>query len=290
MSPAGKLAWLSVIVAVAGGLGLMFVWSTRRGELIRLAGGDSSVAGAYLIGGGAAILGIILYLFLRRYINKPMRALAEAAASVEAGDVDARARISRPKEFAALAASFNRMIDGVVRSQSKADIDKLTGLFNYRHAFTYLKTQIGLAQRYKRDITIAMLDIDHLKEINDLYGHQTGDEVLKSAAKYIESQLRQVDYVARYGGEEFLIVLPETPPAAAMTVIARIHAGFSDHVFIARGEGRSPVFVSAGVADFPRSGEDEANITAAANMALLLAKRRGRNQVAYFRALDEKAG
>ncbi|MDP1808096.1 MAG: sensor domain-containing diguanylate cyclase [Actinomycetota bacterium] len=289
-SLAGKLSWLCASIMGILGLALVVAWSGYRSELVRLAGGNSPAAAVYLIVAGAAIAGIMVYGFLNRYVKQPMRAVEITAARVEAGDVDARVRITRPKEFTELAASFNRMIDGVVRAQVKADIDQLTGLFNYRHAYAYLKTQIGLAQRYKRDLTIAMFDIDHLKEINDLYGRPAGDKVLKSAAEYIKSQLRQVDYVARYGGEEFLIVLPETPPAPAMTVIERVQRGFSDKVFIERGEGKSPVFVSAGVADFPRSGEDEVNLAAAAGVALLLAKRRGRNQVAYFRVPDQKAG
>lgn len=287
---AGKLSWLCAAIMGILGLALVVAWSGYRSELVRLAGGSATAAAAYLVAAAAAIAGIIVYLFLNRYVKQPMRAVEITAAAVEAGDVDARVRIFRPKEFTELAASFNRMIDGVVRAQAKADIDQLTGLFNYRHAYGYLMTQIGLAQRYKRDLTIAMFDIDHLKEINDLYGRPAGDKVLKRAAEYIKSQLRQVDYVARYGGEEFLVVLPETPPAPAMTVIERIQRGFSDQVFIERGEEKSPVFVSAGVADFPRSGEDETALTEAVGMALLQAKRRGRNQVAYFRALDQKAG
>lgn len=289
LSLSAKLGLLCALITAIVGLALIAVWSDRGADLISATGGRA-MAIAVLVSGAAVLAGLATYLFFNLFIGRPIRVLRRAASHVATGDAAFRAQITSPKEFAQLGQSFNEMIDSVVHAQSKADIDKLTGLFNYRHARNYLGTQVRLAARYGRHLTIALIDIDHFQEINDLYGHEAGDMVLAKAADYVKSRLRQVDYVARYSGEEFLVVLPETAAAPAMMVIERIHAGFADHVFIERGESKNPVFMSAGVADFPRSGEDEANLTAAADMALLLAKRRGRNQVAYFRALDEKAG
>lgn len=276
-------------VAVLG-LALAVGWSSFGTALVKQAGGDTMAAVVGAAAVAAGIAGLIIGGLVNALVRKPMRALNETVERVIRGDVNLRARQAGRGEFASLADNVNRMIDSIVLTQSKADIDKLTGLFNFRHAHNYLQTQIGLAARYNRHLTVGIIDIDHFTEINDIYGHRSGDEVLKNAAAYIKTQLRQVDYLARTGGEEFLIVLPETPSAAAMTVMERIHAGFSETVFVKRGDPKNPVFMSAGVADFPRSGEDAANLMASAKMALLLAKRRGRNQVAYFRSLDQKAG
>ena len=87
----------------------------------------------------------------------------------------------------------------------------------------------------------------------------------------------------------FVIVLPETAAASAMMVMEKIHREFTNHVYVGDDRKKSPVFASLGVADYPRSGQDAGNLIAAAKTALLVAKRRGRNQVAYFRSLDEKA-
>ncbi len=231
------------------------------------------------------------FYFLDRLIYKPIMALDEAAERITAGDTNARAVVNSLDEFGDLARRFNTMADSLIYARFQADTDSLTGLFNYRHLQNYLAAQIALAQRYQRDLTIAMLDIDHFKKVNDLYGHQTGDEVLLSTVKFIKSQLRQVDYVARYGGEEFVIIMPETDVQAALKVMERILRGFPDHVYVERMGIRNPVFVSIGVADFPYTGEDPTNLLAGADMALLLAKRRGRNQISYGRTLDQrKAG
>lgn len=236
------------------------------------------------------ISGLITFFFMDRLIYRPILALDEVAEKITAGDLNARAALSGEDEFTELGRRFNLMADSLIHARFEAATDSLTGLFNYRHLQSYLGTQIALAGRYRRGLTVAMLDIDHFKNVNDLYGHQTGDDVLRMAVEFIKSQLRQVDYTARYGGEEFVIVMPETSEEAAVKVMERIVAGFPDNVYIERMGIRNPVFVSIGVADYPFCGEDPTNLLAAADMALLLAKRRGRNQVSYFRAVDQRAG
>ena len=274
-----KLAVVYVTVTVALAAAMWPAVGLRRpGPAVLI------IAAAALV---AALVALMLY---DRSVNRPMSDLSATADRVVKGDMGARAEIRRPPEFAALADGINNMIDSVVRSQSTADMDKLTGLYNYRHLHNYLDTQINLAARYDRRLTVAMIDIDRFKRINDRYGRRTGDEILKKAADYIKSSLREVDYVARFGGEEFMVVMPETAAAPAMMVMERVREEFSDRVFATGADKKSPVFVSIGVADFPLCGEDTANLLAAADMALLLAKRRGRNQVAYSRALDQKAG
>ena len=289
LSFTAKLALSCALIVAVFGISFIPILLYGYPELVGVVSERlATIAG--LVAAASALMGVATYLLFNRYIRRPMRILGRAAEHVIAGDINFRARIDEPKDFAYLAGVFNGAIESVVRTQVRADIDELTGLFNYRHARNYLQTQVGLAQRYNRHLSIALIDIDHFQEINDFYGHQAGNDVLRVAAGYFKSRLRQVDYVARYGGEEFLIVLPETSAPSAMMVIERIHAAFSEHVYVMQGESKNPVFMSAGVADFPLSGEDETNLTAAANMAVLLAKRRGRNQVAYFRGLDQKAG
>jgi len=98
--------------------------------------------------------------------------------------------------------------------------DPLTGVFNRRHLDNRLPQEIKRAYRFRRPLSILMMDIDHFKSVNDNYGHHVGDLVLKAVTEALTQNIRvEVDWIARYGGEEFVIVLPETPPEG-MTVVA----------------------------------------------------------------------
>ncbi|MDP1808095.1 MAG: diguanylate cyclase [Actinomycetota bacterium] len=231
---------------------------------------------------------VLTFFWLDRLIYKPILALDEAAERITVGDTSVRAVVTNEDEFGELARRFNAMADSLIDARFQADTDSLTGLFNYRHLHSFLAAQLALAQRYERELTVAMLDIDHFKNVNDLYGHPTGDDVLRMAVGFIKSQLRQVDYMARYGGEEFVIIMPETGLEEGIKVMERVLVGFPDNVYVERMGIKHPVFISIGVADFPYCGEDANDILTAADMALLLSKRRGRNQVSYFRSINQK--
>ena len=249
----------------------------------------SLVSLATLIGFGIALFGgMFSFYLLDRLIYGPIARLSAVAERITSGDVNERAPVVGQDEFSDLTRRFNSMADSLTYARFQADTDSLTGLFNYRHLQNHLATQIALAGRYKRELTVAMFDIDHFKKVNDLYGHQTGDTVLVMTVEYIESQLRQVDYMARYGGEEFVIILPETGAQAAIKVMERIRTGFPQHVYVERMGIKNPVFVSIGVADYPYCGQDATNLLAAADLAMLLAKKRGRNQISYSRTLDRE--
>ena len=94
--------------------------------------------------------------------------------------------------------------------ERQATHDKLTRLFNRRYADDYLERQIESARRYDRDLTIALADIDHFKQINDRFSHAVGDKVLRRVAEILVNRCRKTDVVARYGGEEFLLCFPDT--------------------------------------------------------------------------------
>ena len=244
---------------------------------------------ATLIGFGIALFGGMFSFFvLDRLIYRPITRLGEVAERITSGDVNQRAQVVGDDEFSDLTRRFNSMADSLTFARFQADTDSLTGLFNYRHLQNHLVAQIALAGRYDRELTVAMFDIDHFKNVNDLYGHQTGDAVLVMAVEYVESQLRQVDYTARYGGEEFVIIMPETGAQAAIKVMERIRTGFPQHVYVERMGIKNPIFISIGVADYPHCGRDATNLLAASDLAMLLAKRRGRNQISYSRTLDQQ--
>ena len=100
--------------------------------------------------------------------------------------------------------------------------DGLTGLNNRRHFFDLAKVEYERIQRYGRTLSVVMIDIDRFKDLNDAYGHLTGDAVLREIARRIEGTVRTIDVVARYGGEEFVVLMPETDLAEAVLVAERV--------------------------------------------------------------------
>ena len=161
--------------------------------------------------------------------------------------------------------------------------DKLTGCYNRTYMDEYLNKEIIRATRYHRPISLVMTDIDHFKRINDGYGHQAGDLILKNFVTWIKESLRKdVDWIARYGGEEFLIVLPETGLESAMGSAERLREAVSENVTPYEGKDIR-ITASFGVVGFKPSAEDKTfpheSIIDKADKSLYQAKKEGRNRV-----------
>lgn len=165
--------------------------------------------------------------------------------------------------------------------------DGLTQVFNKRFFLETLERELSRSARYGRALSLVMFDLDHFKQVNDVFGHLAGDHVLKQVAQSIRSQLRRDDVLARYGGEEFAIVLPEVERATA-TVLAEKIRRLVDELVLEFDQARIPVSVSLGVAsieDQPEVSDEARPIPAAdfirrADESLFRAKRAGRNRVA----------
>jgi diguanylate cyclase (GGDEF)-like protein len=157
--------------------------------------------------------------------------------------------------------------------------DHLTGLDNRRAILAQLDRELNRARHEKRPLAVALVDLDHFKQINDTRGHAEGDAVLKRAAGALKSQLRQYDFIGRYGGEEFLVVLPGCNLEMAMPIAERLRS-----IVPAEPSGpeasQASVTVSIGVASTDVFGIKPDPLIAAADAALYRAKARGRNQVA----------
>jgi diguanylate cyclase (GGDEF)-like protein/PAS domain S-box-containing protein len=155
--------------------------------------------------------------------------------------------------------------------------DPLTGIYNRRHFFTAADEELARARRYGRPLSLAILDADHFKQVNDRYGHGAGDEVLKRLADGCGEAIRTSDLLARYGGEEFVILMPETELAAAIAVIDRLR-GRVEEMQIETTAGIVPITVSAGVTTL-QDGDDLKTMLQRADDALYSAKDAGRNRV-----------
>jgi diguanylate cyclase (GGDEF)-like protein len=158
--------------------------------------------------------------------------------------------------------------------------DELTETYNYRYFVQKLQEEKRRAARYNLPLSLVMVDIDWFKKLNDTYGHEAGNAVLKELSKIIKRCIRDVDIFARYGGEEFVIILPQTPLAEASRIGERIREQVEAAVIDAPGgTDKLRITVSAGVSSFPENGKSQEELVSVADQALYRAKGEGRNLV-----------
>lgn len=160
--------------------------------------------------------------------------------------------------------------------------DGLTGLYNHRYFQEQLEKEYSRARRFNISLSMIMIDLDHFKNINDTYGHQQGDIILKGVAAIVKRCVRDIDLVARYGGEEFAIILPETPKKNALVVAERIRESVANTEFLA-GNIRLEVRASLGVSGHPDDDiKTRLDLVAKADSALYRAKKEGRDRVCLY--------
>jgi two-component system, cell cycle response regulator len=157
-------------------------------------------------------------------------------------------------------------------------VDGLTQIFNRRYFEETLEREISRCNRYGRMASLAMMDVDHFKQINDTYGHLAGDYVLKQIASTIRTKIRREDIFARYGGEEFALLLPEVEAKGALAMGEKARKLIEAQRF-EFDKQKIPVTVSVGVATLGSSNRDPADLIRAADAKLYEAKSAGRNKV-----------
>jgi diguanylate cyclase (GGDEF)-like protein len=164
------------------------------------------------------------------------------------------------------------------RTQTLSITDGLTGAYNYRFLIDALRKEVGIAQRYKEVFSIIMIDVDGLKEYNDVHGHLGGSEVIKQVARICKSRIRAIDMLCKYGGDEFVAVLPRTPKRGAAMVAERLRGLIEKHTF--PGEDLTgKITASFGISTYPADGTTVQDLIENADKALYKAKRHGRNLV-----------
>ncbi len=162
-----------------------------------------------------------------------------------------------------------------------AIIDGLTGLYNRRFFQQTLEREFARSKRHKTNLSLALFDIDHFKNINDNYGHQFGDKVLAEIAKIIKSSLRKTDYVTRYGGEEIIIVLPDTNIEQSIIPIERIREKIEQTDFKYKNK-TIKVTISCGLSDVTKDVNSQEEFLSRADKSLYESKRTGRNKTTCF--------
>jgi diguanylate cyclase len=173
--------------------------------------------------------------------------------------------------------SGQKLKEAYKRIEELAELDELTGSFNRRCIMRMLEEEITRSARLNNPCSIALIDLDFFKRINDVYGHPTGDEVLRTFAITVFANIRTIDRFGRYGGEEFLLVLPDTTRESAAQMLDRLRAIIAELDWSAFSPGMR-VTMSAGVATLRRD-ENSDTFLARADRALYAAKAQGRNRI-----------
>ncbi|KKM10862.1 hypothetical protein SY88_11460 [Clostridiales bacterium PH28_bin88] len=173
-----------------------------------------------------------------------------------------------------------RLLEAKRKIEELASTDPLTGLLNRRTLMQRMEAEVERARRERQPISVVMCDIDHFKTVNDAYGHQAGDAVLREVARCLVSACRSYDIVGRYGGEEFLIVFPGTDACESMAIAERLRAKVASLLVNAGDEQNIQITASFGVATVrEESAESIDALIGRADRALYCAKSKGRNRV-----------
>lgn len=163
--------------------------------------------------------------------------------------------------------------------ESLSFTDNLTGLLNQRYFMRRLDEEVDRAQRYKRSLALIIFDLDELKSINDRYGHQAGDQVLRQMGEMLGHSIRSIDVAARYGGDEFCIIMPESDRATCARFMHRLQQKIAGSRFrLDQLDKEVSCTVSLGGAIYPDHAESAEQLIYSADMALLKAKESGRNR------------
>ncbi len=192
------------------------------------------------------------------------------------------------KQYLDIIAGFASVAIENAKLYEMATLDRKTRLYNHGYFQNRLIEEIERAEKYKTDLTLMIMDLDHFKKINDTYGHMKGDEVLIKVAETIKKQVREFDIPARFGGEEFTVILPETDPDNGVNVAERLRAAVKKLKFSSK-KGEFNVTVSIGISNYIHSSNmTEDILIEQADKALYYAKEHGRDQVALYRDIIKK--
>jgi two-component system, cell cycle response regulator len=205
---------------------------------------------------------------------------------LESGAADFVPKPANPRELLARIHRALRQSELQHRLRVLAQTDSLTGLANFRALTVRLDAEFKRANRYQYPLSVVIIDLDHLKAINDGMGHDVGNRAILALASHLRDNLREVDFAARFGGDEFVALLPHQTAREAAVFAERIRAGLRT-VAVTRADGRPAPFglsVSVGIADHEplRPWESTEGLLKAADAALYEAKREGRDRVVVY--------
>jgi diguanylate cyclase (GGDEF)-like protein len=238
----------------------------------------------------AALLGVTLAsVLLWTYIRYRFARLVKAAESIATGDYTVTVRVPRHGLEARLAGAINTIATSLTDTHTRATVDRLTGVANRPALLAELFEEVDRANRYERPLSVAFVDIDHFKAVNDTYGHGAGDDVLRGVAQILRENLRATDMIGRYGGEEFMLILTETGVEDGALLTEKLRQLVERRRFAVEGNPELQVTISVGIAGGVGRSLRGDLLVRDADAAMYSAKSLGRNQTYIFAEPDDDA-
>jgi diguanylate cyclase (GGDEF)-like protein len=238
----------------------------------------------------AAGLGVALTAILvRAHLQFRLAGLVKAAERIAAGDYAVAVKPRGGGLEARLGQAINDIAAALVESHDRATFDRLTGVANRQSLLAALFAEVERAARYGRPLSVAFVDIDHFKAVNDTYGHAVGDVVLRGVAQAISANLRSSDMIGRYGGEEFMLILTETDVEEGAVLTEKLRTLVQRQRFQVEGAADITVTISIGIAGGTGSKLRMDTLVRDADAAMYSAKSLGRNQTYVFAEPDDDA-
>ena len=223
------------------------------------------------------------------YVGWRLNRIARALEDTLEADVPVELRESGIPGERRLARAFNAAAGAFLQVEARATHDRLTGIANRETLLTTLVAEVERAARHHSWLSVAFIDIDRFKPVNDTYGHNSGDAVLRQVASLIAGNIRASDMFGRYGGEEFMLILPETAHDEALVLAEKLRNLVMQKPLVIAGNQTLRVTISIGIAGDVGSQLQVDALVDQADAAMYAAKSLGRNRTYLYRAIDESA-
>jgi diguanylate cyclase (GGDEF)-like protein len=240
-----------------------------------------------LVAGGVGVA--LTSILVRAHLRYRFDRLVKAAERIAAGDYTAYVTPRGAGLEARLANAVNDIAAALVDTHDRATVDRLTGVANRQSLLAALFAESERASRYGRPLSVAFVDIDHFKAVNDTYGHAVGDIVLRGVAQAIAANLRTSDMIGRYGGEEFMLILTETDIEEGAALTEKLRTLVQRQRFAIEGAADIAVTISIGIAGGSGAQLRMDTLVRDADAAMYSAKSLGRNQTYVFAEPDDDA-
>ena len=223
------------------------------------------------------------------YVRLRLLPIVRAAERIAAGDRGTTLEPNDHDPFGRLIGAVNGLARALAETHDAASVDRLTGVANRQTLLAELFSEVERATRYDRPLSVAFVDIDHFKQVNDTYGHRSGDVVLRDVAQTVRTNLRATDMIGRYGGEEFMLLLTETGVDEAAVLAEKLRNLVQGRRFAVEGNPALSVTVSIGIAGGHGQQLRTDALVRDADAAMYSAKSLGRNQTYVFAEPDDDA-
>ncbi|HEX7345719.1 MAG TPA: diguanylate cyclase, partial [Candidatus Limnocylindrales bacterium] len=238
----------------------------------------------------AAFVGVVLTAMLvSAHLRYRFDYLVKSAERIASGDYTGYVQPRGTTLEQRLSKAVNDIAAALVDTHDRATYDRLTGVANRQSLLAALFAEVERATRYGRPLSVAFVDIDHFKSVNDTYGHAVGDVVLRGVAQAISANLRASDMIGRYGGEEFMLILTETDIEEGAVLTEKLRALVGRQRFAVEGAPEIAVTISIGIAGGIGNKLRMDNLVRDADAAMYSAKSLGRNQTYVFAEPDDDA-